>query len=480
MKRVLDLLTKNEIISISKSYDILGNFVMTDFANYTGINILSAIWTKTSSFGKVLIADKNSLSDKYMLPTKPDESRYGILPVIKDAKIYNELCKQYNDADQIEFGEYPCRIGYNNAFAKYLRMGVSDGIIPFTGRSFNGYKEVYFEGEKFILCFNEVDGDIIYKVEPIVWVNIRNKKMFVSKKILLCNIFSKTPYFGDFSKTFMNETLEKMYDEITTKVYNPDLLYTAYDCRRIPISPIKFQFMDSEIINRNLSVRPSDFANYLGVKEFYYKGASFPKNHSSKEVGYLPIVSYDGIKNHCKIIEKRGNYLKVAYGEYPCTQEYIEDEKLNEIIEKNPEIYETGKTYSINANYDNPEKEFKLKRLKEYEINGKKYVRLNYAAWFLVEDLVWLVDLKDNKAICMTIPFGGIDYDLNADIYSSPLDRYINKYFYDEIVPSKNRDLDKINEMVSSDIAIQMLMNKLNLGVENLEIDGENKLVLRV
>jgi hypothetical protein len=282
--------------------------------------------------------------------------------------------------------------------------------------------------------------------------------------------FNQKSYFGAFKNTQIYQTLNQMYQEMSTKLEDEELSLSDNDLK----NPLKFEILDgpsgsgykfSQVFG-NLSPRYSDFSRELGAQTFFYKG--MVSELESKNMGYLPIIDYSLIKDKCEI-EEETNYCKfVRFGEYP-------DYRLNIVDKPDLKIYETGKTYSVPSGFATN----KIEQIKEYEIDGRKCVRLGNGQWYKVNTLTWYVDLEHNKAICYTIPFAGIDFTCEDNMENSALYKYLVKHFSKDIIPSKSRNISKINEMVSSDIAIQMLMNKQNITINDLEIEGESKLVLR-
>jgi hypothetical protein len=483
----LDLLTHKDIVDISKSSQILSDITFTDYAKDSKLENSEIIWTRSSLIGKVVTAQlpENNVQKRIVI-SMGDASDYdkGILPVIKDSESYKQLCELFNDADEIEFGEYPMTEVNDNSM---LNEALINGNLLETDRLFNKSPEYYYDGNKYVKRIIIHNGskphNHFYKVEPIKWINIRNKKMFVCKNVLYCDSFNFNSYHGNFKNTYMYKKLESMYREMTAKVnYSKELLLTEND----KSNPLKFQFLSKEDIfgEKALSMKNligiyiSDFADYLGCYANYIKGEIIT-DYESKNVGYYPVIDYSLIKDKCKVTFEGTDFLKVTYGEYPTKRLYGTAEFNHYLETHNPIECATGKTYSINANFDNNSKEFKLQELKEYKIYGGKYVKVNDDVWFLVTELEWGVELKRNLAVCLDTLFAGIDYDLTKDIYESELNRFIIKYFAKEIIPSKSRNVDKINDMISNDIALQMLMNKQNLTIEDLELDSESKLVLR-
>ncbi len=486
MKNVFSLLTKKDITSILEDSDFLKDITCTQFAKYTGFMSCNIFWTKNTSFGNILVLNPEYIKEgrkNIFLSVVPSTCDVGVLPVIKDKRIYENINEEFNDADEIEFGEYPITYAdkeTNNILAKLLESG----DLPETRRRFNGYHEYWYKGNRYV-AFTTMDIEEyhFFKVEKVKWINLRKQKMFICKNILIADkpFNNGLMYSGIFSNSDMYKTLDLMYR---------DMMLAHADIEELSLTeneknnPLKFEFITKEERN-NLSVwrymdsKTSDFASFLGYYSSYIKGFYYPLGYDSLSVGYLPIIKYDLIKDRCKKIAEYPDYLLVSFGEYPIKR--VEDyQKLNWFLNVHKSgFYETGKTYRINENFNKKDKPFKLQELKEYEIDGKKYVKIDDKTWFEVNELEWLVDVNKNKAVCTCTPFAGLNFDLWNDVENSDLNKFIMKYFAKEILPSKSRNVDKINEMISSDIALQMLMNKQNLTVEDLELDSESKLVLR-
>ena len=141
----------------------------------------------------------------------------------------------------------------------------------------------------------------------------------------------------------------------------------------------------------------------------------------------------------------------VEYGEYPQT---VADEKTCEKFERlrgSKFIRPTGKNYTFSS---------KLKSYPEYEISGKRYVRIipkswdftmlsnlkiphiGKALWVQVEPIQWLAD-ENGTWISKKCLFSGIQFDTtertyyDGDFSKTFMKHYLDTYFTKEIEPSK-------------------------------------------
>ncbi len=502
MKRGFDLLTKKEIIKISEEYfDFLTEINETDYVKLNAHLFRNQFWTKDEDSGEVVTAHNTSILNKYNTDGFPvvsfSKKDIGILPVIRDRKEYEKLNDISHGATMVKKYEYPMSVELSENVE--LNKSLQNGTLLRTGREFDGHIEYFYKGKTYIQCetnhtevinhdIAKVGQKVWVRVEPVEWLNVKSLKMFVCKNILLNGSFNDTVYNGRFNQTTMCKKLAQMHEEMSKELNSIAVLMISDNDVN---NPLKFKFVSqnelpSDIL-RSKDITISDFAQYTvrnKCTDYYVKDKKYSNKNSSYSIGYLPVVDYDLIKDKCQITSGSVHYLTVEFGEYPTVlMDNKECTKLSSLIHGHESYYDTLKEYTFNNEYvfmDNPIfHQYFLTKAREYEIHGEKYARTTNNEWFRVEKLKWIVDLRNNLAYCLTVPFAGLDYDLNGNIEESDLNRFIMKYFSHEIIPSKGRNIDKINEMISSDIAIQMLMNKENISVENLEIEGESKLVLR-
>lgn len=160
----------------------------------------------------------------------------------------------------------------------------------------------------------------------------------------------------------------------------------------------------------------------------------------------------------------RGNddIYEFEYGEYP--QESVDYdlqvrlESLYNINSLNP----TGRKYTIDSRkYDQYDLGFEGKELQEYELGGRRFVRViansSYdgneftlsngrkyrdgdAVWVEVKPITWLYDKKTNIALSKNILFAGVQFNkvrnYKGDFNNTDIKRFIDNCFSKEIVQS--------------------------------------------
>lgn len=220
--------------------------------------------------------------------------------------------------------------------------------------------------------------------------------------------------------------------------------------------------------------------------------------------------------------KQRDRILEIEYGFYPQTavSKDMQQELENNYQIKN--VIETGKSYIIlSRRYNNGELVFEENEHKEYEYNGKRYVRaMNHSVfmevqlsngqtynhddivWVEVEPINWLVDKKaklmiSEKIICAGIPFSTAstytgDFE-NTDIY-----KFLTTYFIKDIIQDKksvkkeeNKEKSEIEILLDeiekySDYSdnknklfdyVEQLISEYNKNVENL-LNNDSQLKL--
>jgi len=155
------------------------------------------------------------------------------------------------------------------------------------------------------------------------------------------------------------------------------------------------------------------------------------------------------------------------YGEYPQT---VVDELTFLELERGynlKSIYPTGKNYTFNSvdihGHFTP---FKAKTYPEYELNGKKYIRVpgypsednsklstgeqvkrGKAYWVEVQPIEWLMD-KSGWMVSKKCLFAGVHIDTlethHSDFSKTFMKKYLDTYFAREIEPSKMVDKEAI------------------------------------
>ena len=166
------------------------------------------------------------------------------------------------------------------------------------------------------------------------------------------------------------------------------------------------------------------------------------------------------------------NGIRIAeYGEYPQTvvEEHIGGE-LERLLESKS-LQPTGKNYTFDSvglrNYDTP---FKATSYPEYELNGKKYIRVpgcpddseshlstgekvakKKPYWIQVQPIEWLVD-KSGIWVSKKCLFAGIQFDTkekyDGDFSKTFMKHYLDTYFakemgHEEIVAKREQEQEK-------------------------------------
>ena len=151
--------------------------------------------------------------------------------------------------------------------------------------------------------------------------------------------------------------------------------------------------------------------------------------------------------------------IRVAeYGEYPQT---VADDVTSEILEglhSTRSLRQTGKNYtfdSVDLGYRNTS--FKAKSFSEYEMYGKRYIRVpgrpynDYSKlstgeqvkkgkpyWVEVQPIEWLMD-RSGTMVAKKCLFAGIQFDTkdsyDGDFSKTPMKHYLDTYFAKEMQP---------------------------------------------
>ena len=228
----------------------------------------------------------------------------------------------------------------------------------------------------------------------------------------------------------------------------------------------------------NKESNTSDFARFLGIKEFTYGDkfrtsfyltlnknkeydwvhsleGSFTNLHDNQGYcGIRPVIS--NIPDDEANISMVDGLKEVSYGEYP--QEIV-DGYLNDFLEfsyQNGSLAKTNKSYTVDSTQFDDCDGFLPDYYSEYEFDGKKYIRVvpnsksrkaifsngksadsyNYI-WFSVSPIKWIYDENENNFISKDVLVSGIKVDSIRNNYqNSDVKMYLNRYFINEIIPS--------------------------------------------
>ena len=192
------------------------------------------------------------------------------------------------------------------------------------------------------------------------------------------------------------------------------------------------------------------------------KTSSFYKN-----IGIRPMFSYDSIEENLTEINDN-NIKKIELGYYPQQAPGKTIQTTLENVHKNGQLIETGNTYTTAKEQS---LSFVAKIHKEYEYNGKRYVRVTANSsfvqgyfqlsnreyykngdpiWIEVEPVTWLVDKRANLAISERVIIAGVEFDHRTK-YSS---EYFDYSDYIDIKKFMNRylvkDLFQNNQIVQN------------------------------
>ena len=212
--------------------------------------------------------------------------------------------------------------------------------------------------------------------------------------------------------------------------------------------------------------------------------------------GIRPCIKISDIKSiprnkDSKLTYSCGEY-QVFYGYYPRkVVETMIQEELECLYNKN-DLIETGNSYTIDLNdSNNTTDKFEPLKLKEYEYEGKRYVRLSIRSvykglsimlsdnisrkagsyvWFEVEPVKWIVD--DDAKIMYTkeVISGGIQYDEER---TTPVKCFEETNLYDFLNNYLEKDL---TQDVDKIIEPQNLESRYNKNPYNLEFEDTDEI----
>ncbi len=175
--------------------------------------------------------------------------------------------------------------------------------------------------------------------------------------------------------------------------------------------------------------------------------------------------------------------IRVAeYGEYPQT---VADERTSERLERlhsSRSLRPTGKNYTFDSvgltDYDTP---FKATSYPEYEMDGKRYIRVpgrpadsdsklstgeqvkeGKPYWVEVQPIEWLMD-RSGTMVAKKCLFAGIQFDTkdsyDGDFSKTSMKRYLDTYFAKEMEPLERRDIRENTSEKTDDAATKKLKN---------------------
>ncbi len=191
--------------------------------------------------------------------------------------------------------------------------------------------------------------------------------------------------------------------------------------------------------------------------------------------GVRPVIPFDDISSFSSnLVGVSKGVFEIEYGEYPQYVVSIDIEKeLNRAYSLGL-LRATEKKYTTDSRkYDDIFSPFKAIKHKEYEYNGKKYVRVCYRdkfsstlsnnqiykegdyVWIEISPLIWYVDSKAKLLLSKNIVASGIRFCDNGtykgDFKTTEMYQFLNTYFKKDIIPSVVKEMtDEENDKVGN------------------------------
>ena len=215
--------------------------------------------------------------------------------------------------------------------------------------------------------------------------------------------------------------------------------------------------------------RPSNSALDGKVFGIGFDGGMKLPRRDARNVGIRPAIKYSSIANIVsnEVIINKGE--EIECGKYPQTivdENYsreLESEYINENLKTTGKDYVTDSARCADININ-----FVARIHTEYEYNGSKYIRfigdsncngkilsdgriveMGEPYWVKVEPVVWLVDEKEDIALCKNIIASGVQFD-NKEIYDGNFSKTTIKWFMDTYL-SKDLINDLSKEQLSEE-----------------------------
>ena len=195
-------------------------------------------------------------------------------------------------------------------------------------------------------------------------------------------------------------------------------------------------------------------------------------NVCTREVGCRPVSPFSSISqiptNGENGKKAKDGILEVEYGYYPQKAVNKTMQQRLETAYKRKNIQKTQNSYTVDSKkYNEYNKAFSPKKYEEYELNGKRYVRIianscfegnNFtlsngeqykdgdAVWVEVEPIKWLVDEKAKLMITEKLVFAGVQFNKQRNYQTknfnkTDVKKFMDTYFAKEIV--QNRGLEQ-------------------------------------
>ena len=185
-------------------------------------------------------------------------------------------------------------------------------------------------------------------------------------------------------------------------------------------------------------------------------------------------VDVDGLRYHGAPKKARDGVLEVEYGYYPQKAVSRDMQKKLEMAFQSKCLTLTGKKYTTDSRkYNEYNKEFSPKEHEEFQLDGKRYVRVEAnscfrgdefklsngesyrdgdSVWLEVAPVKWLVDEKAKIMITDKIIFAGVQFKHTRDYHTEDFDKtdikkFMDTYFSKEILQIRN---EKIEEQIQN------------------------------
>ena len=203
------------------------------------------------------------------------------------------------------------------------------------------------------------------------------------------------------------------------------------------------------------------------VRCVFYEGDEGWTDTQERRISARPALPPSEASKISPSEERAIDGIRVAeYGEYPQT---VADERTSRKLERlhdSRSLRPTGKNYTFDSvglkDYDTP---FKATSFSEYEMDGKRYIRVpgrpadgdsklstgeqvkvEKPYWVEVQPIEWLMD-RSGTMVAKKCLFAGIQFDTKSsydgDFSKTSMKHYLDTYFAKEMEPSKERDWDK-------------------------------------
>ena len=232
-------------------------------------------------------------------------------------------------------------------------------------------------------------------------------------------------------------------------------------------------------------------------------GCVSPCSPNRRTGGVRPVLSPEEaskiIPSKTKAIDEIRARIKgirvVEYGEYPQTIANKSTSNKLESLYKSGSLRPTGKDYTFDSVHpENKESPFKAISYPEYELDGKRYIRVlsklsRYGEeerlsndkeiidgreyWVQVEPIKWLVDPKEGTMVAQKCLLGGIQFDTkkeyDGDFSKTFMKHYLDTYFAKEMQPLERTNIrenatDKTDDAAKKQI-IKAALDRASKGI---------------